>query len=97
VFAGGFNLAGSSFDIIEYITISTPGNAADFGDLTQSRSWFGAVSNGTNERGVFGGGSFDGVSFFNILDYITINSTSDAIDFGDLTLTRDGVLSTSNA
>ncbi len=41
-------------NIIEYVTIASPGNATDFGDLTQLRSYVGGVSNGT--RGCFGGG-----------------------------------------
>ena len=39
---------------IQYITISTLGNAVDFGDLTHARKELAAVSNSI--RGVFGGG-----------------------------------------
>ena len=39
-------------DTIDYITISTPGNATDFGNLTQSRKDLAGASN--RSRGVFG-------------------------------------------
>jgi len=43
VFGGGFT--GPS-NIIDYITISTPGNATNFGDLTVKRRYPAATSNG---------------------------------------------------
>jgi len=49
------------------------------------------------DRGIFAGGytaSFDNV---NIIDYITISSTDDATDFGDLTVGRTALAATSNA
>jgi hypothetical protein len=48
----------------------------------------------TGIRGVFGGGYSVGIS--NVIDYITINTTANALDFGDLTVTRQSVRSTSN-
>ena len=76
-------------NIIEYITISTLGNGQDFGDSQVAKSRCDGLSN--TVRGVFGGGYLDGspasVST-NIIDYITIASIGDAIDFGDLTQHR---------
>jgi len=69
---------------IDYITIASAGNAADFGDLTVSRD--SASSCSSPVRGVFGGG--DGASIFNTIDYITIATTGNASDFGDLTVAR---------
>ena len=46
---------------MQYITPSSPGNATDFGDLTQSRNPKGAHSNGT--RLLFCGGFMDLVVF----------------------------------
>ena len=45
--------SGVSTNVIQYITIPTPGNATDFGDLTTARHSPAAVSNGS--RGVFAG------------------------------------------
>ena len=70
---------------IEYITIASTGNAADFGDLTQGRGYGGGCSNGS--RGVFNGG-VGGGSYRNEIDYIDISSTGNATDFGDLTAAR---------
>ena len=66
-------------NIVEYITISTEGNAQDFGDLTVSRREGCGASNST--RGLFFGGA--NPSATNIIDYMTIASKGDAIDFGD--------------
>ena len=77
VFAAGFRV-GPATVFIDYITISSLGDAADFGDLTVGRSTVSGMSNGTSDRGVFaGGGSSD------VIDYITISSLGDAADFGD--------------
>jgi len=86
-------------NIIDYITINSTGNATNFGDLTEIRYGVGGTSNGTDERGVFGGGggwlgSYD--NSFNVIDYITINSTGDASDFGDLPVRRKELGATSN-
>ena len=57
---------------------------SDFGDLTVAREFLGACNNAT--RGVWGGGSTgDGSSNENVIDYVTISTTSNASDFGDLT------------
>jgi hypothetical protein len=69
------------YNIIDYIQISTTGNAQDFGDLTVNRGHAFSVS--SNTRGVFAGGSlFPGTS--NVIDYVTFMSIGNAIDFGDM-------------
>ena len=75
--------AGGETNVIEFITISTLGNAADFGDLTRARRRLAGLSNST--RGVFAGGYDTPVTgSFNIIDYITIAATGNATDFGDI-------------
>ena len=66
-------------NIVEYITISTEGDAKDFGDLTVSRREGCGASNST--RGLFFGGA--NPSSNNTIDYMTIASLGDAINFGD--------------
>ena len=86
-FAGGTNP--SYVNIIDYITIASTGNATDFGDLTVSRTYLGATS--SNVRGVIGGGQNSPSGswvYQNVMDYVTIATTGDAADFGDLTSTR---------
>ena len=80
VFGGG---VGGDDNVIDYYTIITPGNATDFGNLTQARYYMAACSNGSTGRGVFGGGYKDGGAY-NTIDYITIDTPSDATDFGDV-------------
>jgi len=72
---------------INYITIATTGNAIDFGDLIIKAQGVAACS--SSARGVFGGGNFyDGNhTYYNVIQYVTIASTGDAADFGDLTAT----------
>jgi hypothetical protein len=89
VWAGGDNFT-TSVDTIDYITIATPSNATDFGNLTviQEALREGATSNGS--RGVFGGGQNASATVVNIIHYITIATTGNATDFGDLTSARKG-------
>lgn len=85
IFGGGVNVSYSNVNTIDYITIATPGNATDFGDLLATVSYPGACSDST--RGVFGGGE-SSFSASNVIQYITIATTGNAIDFGDLTAAR---------
>mgnify|MGYP003116169823 CR=1 FL=1 len=74
---------------IYYVTIQTLGNAANFGDQTAALSSRGGISNAT--YGVFGGGyNYDGstVTYSNVIDYITIDTTGNATDFGDISVAR---------
>lgn len=90
VFGGGGYVESATFfgvNVIDYVTISTTGNATDFGDMSQNRYSYGSCSNST--RGLFGGGQTSvGV---NTIDYITISTTGNAVDFGDLTASKTGM------
>jgi len=70
---------------IEYITIATGGNATRFGE--SSKAGAGApMGASSTTRGVFAGGQFDNpYPQTDIIDYITIATEGNAIDFGDLT------------
>ena len=70
---------------IDYITISTLGDAKSFGTLSQAKTYLAACSSST--RGVFGGGYAIG-AVVNTIDFITIATTGNATDFGDLTQTK---------
>ena len=69
--------------------MSSTANADDFGNLTQART------NDPNAvaspiRGCIGGGSdAPSSSVYNIIDYVTISTTANATDFGDLSSPRD--------
>tara|TARA_R100000781_G_scaffold73051_1_gene45647 strand:- start:1852 stop:3069 length:1218 start_codon:yes stop_codon:yes gene_type:complete len=84
LFAGGGTIA--SFDnlrSIDYIDITSTGNASDFGDLNQPVSNGGATASTT--RGLFiGGSSWNESTNGNQVSYVTISSLGDSQDFGDL-------------
>jgi hypothetical protein len=83
LFGGGSAPPGSvNMNVIDYIAISTLGNATDFGDLTSARRGVCALSSST--RGLFAGGYIDGGGYQNIIDFVTFSSTGNASDFGDL-------------
>ena len=84
----GLNLGGGPApngrtNTIEYITLSTEGNAQDFGDLTNSLLSHGACASKT--RAVQTGGSTSGGSV-NTMQFVTISTTGNATDFGDMTV-----------
>ena len=81
-FTAGGETSGA-IEEIEFITISTPGNATDFGNLTDSRS-FGAGSANATGRALFWGFMQNQPQ----IDYITTTSTSSASDFGDMQNSR---------
>ena len=85
-------------NIIEYVTVQTPGNATDFGDLTGGSSYGTSASD--NTRVVIAHGwdnTGASVVYSNVLDYITQDTTGNATDFGDLTIGRMGLMGTANA
>jgi len=73
--------------LMDFVTISSLGNAQFFGDLvTDGRGFSRAVA--SNVRGVNGGGEDHTGGRFNQLEYFTIQSGGTAIDFGDLSAQR---------
>ena len=90
VFGGG---AGSpaNFNTMNYVTISSTGDAQDFGDLTQARRSCSALA--SSVRGIFAGGGEPGANS-DIIEFLTIASTGNTQDFGDLTSGRGGNPST---
>jgi hypothetical protein len=75
-------------NVIEYITINTLGNSIDFGDLTEGKYGAATCANGKNERSVACGGILTGGAVTNVMEYSTINTLGNAIDFGDIVLAR---------
>ena len=80
-------------NVIEFLTIATTGNSADFGDLTQAR--YAGTGCGSATRGIIAGGQTP--TYVNTIDYVTIASTGDATDFGDLTATLSFLGGASNS
>lgn len=91
VCAGGFPSPGGfpTVNTIEYVEIATTGNTSDFGDLTLNRNSIASFASPT--RGCFAGGNSSPVApanTTNVIDYITMASTGNALDFGDLTVNK---------
>ena len=70
----------SNSDVIDYVNISSTGDAVDFGNLTVARRRGG--SGASNTRVMFGGGYAPGVN--DTVDYINPSSLGNAADFGNL-------------
>ena len=89
IFAGGAIATPSPFSSVntmDFVEIATTGNATDFGDTTSTGFAKSAVSSGT--RGVITGGrpyTPSAGNALNTLDLVTIATTGNATDFGDLT------------
>ena len=84
---------GSSLKTIDYITISTEGNATHFGDLSENLN--NAASCGVSGRMI----KFGGVtpSTTNTIEYVVISTMGNALDFGDISQLRSQADGTSDS
>lgn len=88
---GGYAPSISWSNKITYFTYASFGEVANFGNLTEVACEGAAFNSST--RGVRAGGykySGDGFPDSNVMDYITIASTGNATDFGDMSTIRHG-------
>lgn len=100
VIAGGYGTANSF--TIDYFDITTLGNASDFGDLLEHNRTQAGVSDKT--YGLFAGGFiasggsnyYGSTGFANGIEYVTISTTANSGDFGDLTVAREGTAGVSD-
>ena len=92
IFAGG-DITPSAYrdHAIDYITISTTGDAKDFGDITDGFNGHGTFHVSDNTRGVVGGGNHSPLPYNNNIEFMTIATTGNSNDFGDLTNPMYGV------
>ena len=80
----------STSNTIEFVEMMSTGNSTDFGDMTSVRFTCGSGSNAT--RGIIAGGYQPSPTggVVNTCDFLTIATTGNASDFGDLTEARYG-------
>jgi len=97
VFHSGRTSSGTDVNNIDYITISTAGNAIDFGDSTQSTEANNTSCVSSKTRGLYAGGYKHPTGHHNQIGFITISSTGNSTDFGDLTQSRRAIAGVSNA
>ena len=84
IFGGGdhYGSPNAHYNILDYITSATGGDAVDFGDLAGgSKRMCACMSSST--RGIFAGGN-PGPASTNVIEYITISTTGNSEDFGDI-------------
>ena len=88
---------GGQYNIMDYVTIAQTGNAVDFGDLSIASNGGHALSSPT--RGVLAGGYYGSPisAITNIMVFITISTTGNSADFGDLTRTTRYTSTSANA
>ena len=80
---------------IQSLQMATLGTATKFGSLSTTRSNLNAASSPT--RVVFVGGVISPNTYSNIMDYVSIQTEGQAVDFGDLTVNRHTDNAGSNA
>ena len=99
LFAGGVtNIgAGTRSSAIDYVTIATSGNAANFGDLSSARGNTAAC--GSPTIGVISGGSSSNFadSITNLIEYVTIATAGNTTTFGNLSAARASNAGCSNS
>jgi hypothetical protein len=84
IFAGGYQApAPNVTSSMEYVELTSEGNAVFFGDLSSEK--YNLNGNCTSPtRGVIAGG-YAAPNYLNTIEYVQIQSLGDAVDFGDLT------------
>ena len=95
VFGGGYTSSpsGAAVKRIYYVQIQSMGTSAEFGDTNKAAAW-GQGGCSSSTRGLFTGGT--NPTNLNTIDYITIATTSNALDFGDLSIGHGYTASCSN-
>lgn len=103
IFVSGINVSTNNFSAdIDYFNISSLSSTISFGSLSIARARSSAISNGMNNRGIIASGNIGldihNYSYTNNIEYININSTSNALNFGNLVMARgDNVAGVSNS
>ena len=96
VFIGGISSTGSYPNDVtmDFVQISSTGNASDFGDYGQRVAYIATASSTT--RGLGAGGRLDASGYLNVIEYITLASAANGTDFGDLQQAKQRVGGGSN-
>lgn len=82
IYSGAWTSGSTYTNDIYYATIESSTSATTFGDLTQAKSYCGASSTGSTA--VISGG-FTSSGATNVIEYFTIATTGNGVDFGDIT------------
>ena len=89
VIPAGWTSGGVNTNTIQFITFATTGNAQDFGDVDYSGGIRGSGGISSPTRGVFAGGADSPSSnAVNIIHFVTLASTGNSTDFGDISAAK---------
>ena len=90
IMAGG-SISPTRTNIIQFVTINTQGNTVDFGDLSVAGSFssgstllHNAIGYSNSTRGIIHGGRDVNQNHMQVIQYITIATTGNSLDFGDV-------------
>ena len=81
----GGQTGSDALNTVSFVTIASTGNASDFGDLTNALRQKGALANSTRAIAVGGSPTSGPFAANNVMDYFTIQSSGNGLNFGDLT------------
>ena len=90
---GGADSPEMAMNVIDFVQISTTGNFQDFGDLRYGGRVGGAVADPIR---IVQGQGIDASANRTQIQYVTIATKGDSVDFGHLTVARNGHASASN-
>jgi len=81
----GNSAPNNNLNTVDFVTMASAGNASDFGDLFTGRYSVSSCSN--SNRAVFLGGrtTSPSVVYQNAMEFVTISTTGNTSDFGDIT------------
>jgi len=82
--------------VIDYIAFASTGNAQDFGDMTLARAAGGNSGFGNETRALVATGSSNSSDWDDTIDYVTIASTGNGVDFGNTIAGSGGCQATSS-
>jgi len=89
IWGGGGTAILTAVNIIEFTTFGTTGSITDFGDLRGVSTTINKGGGGNSTRGLMAGGWPSGnFTAENFIDYITMASAGNSLDFGDLSVAR---------
>ena len=90
IMAGG-SISPTRTNTIQFVTINTQGNTVDFGDLSVAGSFssgstllHNAIGYSNSTRGIIHGGRDVNQNHMQVIQYITIATTGNSLDFGDV-------------
>ena len=83
---------------IQFITLASTGDTTEFGELLSGRYMGGGAGGASQTRGFFFGGLVPGSpAGSNIIEFVTIQTLGNSVEFGDLTIGRRAIAAVTNA